>query len=85
MITDEQVEAVATYLSESEDTGSLATARRALEIAAEVGPQPEYEYGYKALGEPIVLTREKYARAMHERWGDKIMRREKRGEWEEVE
>lgn len=34
-ITDAKVEAVATFLSESEDTGSLTTARRALEIAKE--------------------------------------------------
>lgn len=84
MITDEQVEAVATYLSESEDTGSLATARRALEIAAEVGPQPEYEYGYKALGQATVPATEDYARAMCDRWGDKLMRRI-RTEWEEVD
>lgn len=44
---------------------------------------PSYAYGYKALGEPIVPAPEFFARAMHERHGDKLMRRG-RADWEEV-
>ena len=59
--------------------------RAVLEDALAAVPEPEYEWGYKSLGQDVVLTTEKYAHAMHERWGDKIVRRPKRGEWEEVE
>ncbi len=51
-ISDEQVEAVAAYLAESEDTGSLETARHALEIAYALIPEPEYEYGLEDITEP---------------------------------
>lgn len=54
------------------------------ELEVEGMPEPVYEYGYKALGESIVPATESHARAMHERWGDKLMRRGL-ADWEEVE
>lgn len=82
--TEEQVEAVATYLSESEDTGSLETARRALEIAAEVGPQLEYEYGWAgdAQATTFYATREEAEEFMG---NPRQFRRVKAGDWEEVD
>ena len=70
-----------TVEGEIEDAGEAASrfvayVREAMNV--------EWEYGYKALGQDTVVSTESYARAMHERWKDKVMRRI-RTELEEVE